>query len=158
MNITEVRVKWPTPLESAATRPHVDDTFTIGDRRARLLAYCSVTLGGAYVIHDIKVIHGSNGPFVAMPSRKLTDRCDACGGKNHLCARYCNSCGADMGPAEVERDNQGRSRLFMDVAHPLNQEAKAVLDAAVLEAYRRELAARPADAAQAAGGTGVTVG
>lgn len=37
---------------------------------ARLKAFCSVTIGGDFVIHDIKVIQGDKRLFVAMPSRK----------------------------------------------------------------------------------------
>ena len=33
----------------------------------------SVTFDGVFVIHDIKVIEGQNGFFVAMPSRKTPD-------------------------------------------------------------------------------------
>jgi stage V sporulation protein G len=33
-------------------------------------AIVSVTLDDAFVIHDVKVIQGQNGLFVAMPSRK----------------------------------------------------------------------------------------
>ena len=39
----------------------------------KLKAYVSVTLNGAFVIKDIKVVHGTNGLFVAMPSRKGKD-------------------------------------------------------------------------------------
>jgi len=36
----------------------------------KLKAYASVTFDNSFVIHNIKVIQGSNGPFIAMPSRK----------------------------------------------------------------------------------------
>ncbi|HAL14792.1 MAG TPA: stage V sporulation protein G, partial [Planctomycetaceae bacterium] len=54
MKITEVRVK---------LMDYPDD---------RLQAFCSVTFDNCFVIRDLKIIEGSNGPFVAMPSRKLT--------------------------------------------------------------------------------------
>ena len=50
----------------------------------RLQAFCSVTFDDAYVVRDLKIIEGTKGSFVAMPSRKLTDRCQSCGSKNHL--------------------------------------------------------------------------
>ena len=31
------------------------------------------TIDGCFVIHDIKIIEGNDGPFIAMPSRKSTD-------------------------------------------------------------------------------------
>ncbi len=36
----------------------------------KLRAVASVTFDGVFVVHDIKVIDGSNGLFIAMPSRK----------------------------------------------------------------------------------------
>lgn len=39
-------------------------------RSAKLKAFVSITLEGAFVVHDIKVIEGQRGLFVAMPSRR----------------------------------------------------------------------------------------
>jgi stage V sporulation protein G len=36
----------------------------------RLLAYVAVTFDGSFVVHNIKIISGQSGPFVAMPSRR----------------------------------------------------------------------------------------
>lgn len=36
-----------------------------------LKAFASVTLGGAFVVHGVRVIDGKNGLFVTMPSRKV---------------------------------------------------------------------------------------
>lgn len=36
----------------------------------KLKAIVSITLGGAFAIHDIKVVQGENRLFIAMPSRK----------------------------------------------------------------------------------------
>lgn len=33
----------------------------------------SVTFDNAFVVHDIKIIEGQNGLFIAMPSRKITE-------------------------------------------------------------------------------------
>lgn len=33
----------------------------------------SVTFDEEFVVHDIKIIEGANGPFIAMPSRKMGD-------------------------------------------------------------------------------------
>lgn len=33
----------------------------------------SVTFDDAFVVHDIKIIEGQNGLFIAMPSRKVAD-------------------------------------------------------------------------------------
>ncbi|MFO7154402.1 MAG: septation regulator SpoVG [Caldicoprobacter oshimai] len=39
----------------------------------RMKAVASVTFDDAFVVHDIKVIEGQNGMFIAMPSRKTPD-------------------------------------------------------------------------------------
>ena len=36
-------------------------------------AIVSITLDNEFVVHDIKVIEGEKGMFIAMPSRKATD-------------------------------------------------------------------------------------
>ena len=39
-------------------------------REARLRAIVSVTIDGAFAVHDIKIIEGPDRIFVAMPSRR----------------------------------------------------------------------------------------
>ena len=39
----------------------------------RMKAVVSVTFDDAFVVHDIKVIEGEKGLFIAMPSRKASD-------------------------------------------------------------------------------------
>lgn len=39
----------------------------------KMKAIVSVTFGNEFVVHDIKVIEGQNGLFIAMPSRKTPD-------------------------------------------------------------------------------------
>ncbi len=38
-----------------------------------LKAVASVTLDGCFVVHDIKVLQGDIGPYIAMPSKKVPD-------------------------------------------------------------------------------------
>jgi stage V sporulation protein G len=121
MNITEVRVKM------------------VSDGTERLRAFCSVTVDDAFVIRDLKVIDGMHGPFVAMPSRKLSDRCPKCRSKNHLRARFCNDCGVKLNEERAPRDPQGRIKLHADVAHPINTPCRDQVQAAVIQAYEEEL-------------------
>ncbi|RJQ04488.1 MAG: septation regulator SpoVG [Bacillota bacterium] len=39
----------------------------------RMKAVASVTLDGEFVVHDVRVVEGHNGLFVAMPSRKTPE-------------------------------------------------------------------------------------
>lgn len=40
------------------------------DHEGRVRAVASITIEDEFVVHDIKVIEGTNGLFIAMPSRK----------------------------------------------------------------------------------------
>jgi len=104
----------------------------------RLQAFCSVTFDNAFVVRDLKIIEGTKGSFVAMPSRKLTDRCLQCGCKNHLRARHCNQCGSKLDEDRATRDADGRAKLHADIAHPINSACREVIQTAVLKAYHEE--------------------
>ena len=43
------------------------------EREGRMKAIVSITLDNEFVVHDIKVIDGEKGLFIAMPSRRSTD-------------------------------------------------------------------------------------
>ena len=120
MVITEVRIK------------------LMEDNNERLLAFCSITFDDMFVIRDLKIIEGGKGSFVAMPSRKLTDRCPQCGSKNHLRARYCNQCGHKLDEDRATRDADGRAKLHADIAHPINSSCREVIQSAVLRTYQEE--------------------
>ena len=104
----------------------------------RLKAFCTMTLDGEFVVRDLKIIAGTNGLFVAMPSRKLTDHCPKCGSKNHLRAKHCNDCGARL-PEKRVSDEEAQGKLHADIAHPINSECRARLQDVILQAYREEL-------------------
>ena len=121
MNITEIRIK------------------LLFNSRDKLRGFASVTLDNCLVVRDIKIIEGGRGLFVAMPSRKLCDRCPACAAKNHMRARYCNDCGARLSEARGDLDERGRPRLYADIAHPINQDARDFVANQILRAYQDEL-------------------
>lgn len=43
------------------------------EREGRMKAIVSITLDNEFVVHDIKIIDGEKGLFIAMPSRRSTD-------------------------------------------------------------------------------------
>lgn len=120
MEITEVRIKL------------IDNP---GDR---LRGFCSVTFDGCFVVRDLKIIDGNNGPFVAMPSRKLTSNCRKCRGKNHLKANFCNQCGAKLPPERIIHDHTGRAKLYADIAHPINGSAREMIQRRIVEELEKE--------------------
>lgn len=42
-------------------------------KEGKMKAVVSITFDNAFVVHDIKVIEGEKGLFIAMPSRKAAD-------------------------------------------------------------------------------------
>jgi stage V sporulation protein G len=120
MEITEVRIK------------------LMEDSDDRLQAFCSITFDNAFVVRDLKIIDGTNGPFVAMPSRKLTTHCPQCGSKNHLKAAYCNQCGARQRDDRLTRDAEGRAKLYADIAHPINSACREMIQNRVIAEFRTE--------------------
>jgi|ETNmetMinimDraft_15_1059895.scaffolds.fasta_scaffold44485_2 stage V sporulation protein G len=121
MQITEVRVR------------------LVGRKNERLKAFCSITFDGDFVVRDVKVIEGTNGLFVAMPSRRITDRCPMCRNKNSLRARFCSECGARLDESRAPRDGHGRLKLHVDIAHPVNATCRQDIEKAIFQAYDEEL-------------------
>ena len=54
MNITDVRIRKVTD-------------------EGKMKAIVSITFDEEFVVHDIKIIEGQNGLFIAMPSRKMSE-------------------------------------------------------------------------------------
>lgn len=121
MDISEVRVK------------------LVSNKDDRLKAFCSVTMDNEFVVRDIKIIEGTNGLFVAMPSRKMSDHCEKCGSKNHLRARYCNNCGSKLPEERMRKDAKGRLKLHADIAHPINADCREKIQEKVTTAFNEEV-------------------
>lgn len=109
------------------------------DPNDRLQAFCSVTFDGCFVIRDLKIIQGTKGSFVAMPSRKLTDRCPRCSAKNALRSRFCSECGVRLEEERALKNHDGRAKLYADIAHPINSDCRDMIQRKVLEAYALEI-------------------
>ena len=85
MEITDVQIRMvTTPTETG-----------------KLKATASIVFDNAFAVHDIKLIDGRDGVFMAMPSRRTPDG------------------------------------TFHDIAHPINQEVRDVINAKVLAAYNK---------------------
>ena len=65
----------------------------------RLKGVASITIDEAFAVHELRIIEGNEGLFVAMPSRKAADG------------------------------------TFRDIAHPINVEARKMVEEIVLEAF-----------------------
>ena len=70
----------------------------------KLKAFVSVIFDECFVVSDIKIINGSNGLFISMPSKKR------------------------------------KNGTFRDIAHPLNNETRRMLEEKILARYHEVLA------------------
>jgi stage V sporulation protein G len=106
----------------------------------KLKAYATVTFDNVFVVRNIKVIEGSTGLFIAMPSRKVKYPCPKCSFKNELRSKYCNQCAAalpvDAAPQRL--DEAGNQSEHKDIAHPITQQFREYLQKDVLKAYEQE--------------------
>lgn len=73
------------------------------NKEGKMKAMASITIDNALVIHDIKIIEGEQGLFIAMPSRKTA------------------------------------TGEFRDIAHPINSEARQLLQENILQKYQLAL-------------------
>jgi len=134
MDITEVRV------------------FLKDSPDKKLKAYATVTFDNAFVVRNIKVIEGSGGLFIAMPSRKLKTPCPKCGFRNEVKSKYCNQCATQL-PAVVkpltsEQEGDGSQSEHRDIAHPITQTFRDYLQKKVLEAFEAEKVKGPSAASR----------
>lgn len=107
----------------------------------KLKAYATVTFDNAFVVRNIKIIQGSSGLFIAMPSRKMKYLCPKCHFKNEVGSKFCNYCGTtieslnqQMGPSDAKAEHR-------DIAHPITQQFREYLQMKILEAFEKEIVA-----------------
>jgi stage V sporulation protein G len=120
MNITEVKIK-------------------IVENNDKLKGFCSIIFENCFVIRDMKLIDGDNGLFIAMPSRRIMEKCVSCSAKNHTRAKYCNECGVTLPEIDLPQTSDGRYKLFADIAHPINSSFRSKIEKAILAEYKIEL-------------------
>lgn len=70
----------------------------------------SVVIDNGLAIHNIRIIEGKNGLFIAMPS---TSR-------------------------EIENENNEKVTIHRDIVHPINSEVRAMFEETILKAYNEE--------------------
>lgn len=128
MDITEVRV------------------FLKDSPDKKLKAYATVTFDNAFVVRNIKVIEGTSGLFIAMPSRKAKQPCPKCSFKNEVRSKFCNQCGAilPIQPRPVGEEAVASAQAeHKDIAHPITQTFRESLQRRVLDSFTGEKAKGP---------------
>jgi len=121
MEITEVRVNLTQQM------------------KGKLRAFCSIIIDNAFVVDDLKIIEGVKGIFVAMPSRKAIGRCGKCGGRNSVASKFCCDCGAKLEFNLKGKDMDNKAKAYIDIAYPLNDQMRTIIQQKVLQAYEDKL-------------------
>lgn len=115
------------------------------DNNKKLKAYATVTFDNCFVVRDVKVIEGSKGLFVAMPSAKMKATCPKCGHRNVIRSKFCNQCGGVLEqqakPAATPEEN--RQAEHKDIAHPITPVCREYIQKKVLDAYEQEAGKSP---------------
>lgn len=106
-----------------------------------LRAFCTITIGEVLAIHDIKLIEGKNGLFVAMPQKEITYKCpnSSCAGKPWVADKYCHLCGQNLAENRFERSPDGKTIVRADVCFPTSNDFRQSLTKTVVNAYNWEL-------------------
>ena len=130
MKITEVRI---FPTES---------------KDGKLKAFATMTFDDWFVVRNVKVIQGTSGLFVAMPSRKAVDSCPKCSFKNARGSKYCNQCGSSLPSSQGQSEEAGeRQGAHMDIAHPITQDCRVYIQEEILKGYENEMGKKEAEGA-----------
>ena len=110
MEITEVRI------------------FSKEGQNGKLKAYATLTFDNSFVVRNMKVIEGTKGLFVAMPSRKIKEPCPKCGFRNTVRSKFCNQCGGSLPQTEprsfLPGDDTAKQSEHKDIAHPITAECR----------------------------------
>ncbi len=114
---------------------------------AKLKAYATITIDHAFVVRNLKVIEGTKGLFVAMPSERSKEPCPKCGFRNVVHSRFCNQCGGALNPAPAKAPGGEHAAgspggeapsEHRDIAHPITTECREYIQVKVLEAYEAQ--------------------
>ena len=104
----------------------------------KLKAYTTVMFDNVFVVRNIKVIQGSNGLFIAMPSRKVKHPCPKCSFKNEVGSKFCNQCGGTINVQESQANAGDAKSEHRDIAHPVTQKFREYLQTEILRAFETE--------------------
>lgn len=88
--------------------------FPRRDNDKKLKAFVTITIDDCFVVRNLKIIEGSKGLFVAMPSRKIEKRA-----------------------GEAESGDAGLVD-HRDIAHPITSECRDYIQTTVLEAFHSQ--------------------
>lgn len=105
-----------------------------------LMGFCQVVFDNLLIVRDIKILNSGRGPFLAFPTRFLTDHCpnSECKGKNRLEARFCNWCGRPLQQNRFQLKPNGRPLIEESCTHPMNTDFRFYVQDEAMKALERE--------------------
>ncbi len=108
----------------------------------RLRAFATVTIDHCFVVRDVKIVEGSKGLFIAMPSKRIKEACPGCRHRNVAGSLFCNQCGTKLkekreSAAAMSSEETTKSE-HQDIVHPITVDCRAYMQKVILEAYERE--------------------
>ena len=109
----------------------------IPENKNNLLGFAVIEFDHCFIIKDVKILNGSKGMFVGMPSKKICDRCPKCHSKNPLISRFCGNCAYSLG--EYRHDASSNPSVHADIAHPVTNEFRLYLEELILNEYNYQL-------------------
>lgn len=115
------------------------DILIVEDANPLLKAICEITIDKEFVVHDLKVIQGPQGLFVAMPNRCAMKKCRSCGRKIDVDVRFCSFCGAQCEEPDIVSTTNKDDRRYFDIVHPINAACRAEVEKAILTVYEERL-------------------
>ncbi len=110
---------------------NVEIELSYDPRHPTCLAQLSITFDGCFVIHGLRLIQAHSGLYVAMPDECLKEHCRTCGRLQQCDHDFCSVCGQENPMPKRS------SKLYKDIAHPLNRACRTMIHDAVVEAYIR---------------------
>lgn len=106
-----------------------------------MIGRASFVVSGCFAVRDVRIIVINGRRTIAFPSRAITDQCK-CGFRNNLAVRYCGSCGQILAENRIasvggrpELQPDGRPRRFIDVAYPINNDAREYITRLILDVF-----------------------
>jgi DNA-binding cell septation regulator SpoVG len=110
--------------------PITEVTISVAPPGGATLGYASVVLADAIAVHGLRVKQNAHGGrYVASPRVPLRRQPCDCGHRAERAVEFCGGCGARLAPAPADQ------ATHRDSAHPVHEDQRRCLAAAVLDAF-----------------------
>ncbi len=114
--------------------------------KAVLKAYCDVEIDDQLVIRQVKVLELEGRLKICFPAKMRQTPCPDCGKAVKITDPWCGWCGVEQDGQQERIDglrahlglrDEDRLSFYVDMVHPINREARQIIERAVFDAYER---------------------